>query len=487
MTTPDLINQLVQFRKQIYASFNQRSDSVMDLLDALCANTSANSVVELSLNPLFRREHGALYGAIGALSTSRDAVTAPDQLEESPPQTRFPEAWVKAIAGVIPAPEHRDYWLFGVDVTAVSRPHAVTLKDRESVYKPTVIQGQKPITLGHNYSLMSAIPEAEVAEGRSWLVPVSVERVTSFESKTGVGQHQVERLLNDKTLPWYQDRCVLVVDSDYSHRRFLYPFSTQENRVIVTRARANRVFYRLPQASPDKRRGHPRWYGARFDLKDDTTWGTPDQTTTFATTTTNGHGRTVTLTGWQNLLMRGSKAHPMHAHPFDLLQVQITDSTGQRVFKPQWLLVFGQSRRQLSAQQAYQSYRERFTLEHGIRFGKQHLMMTQLQTPQVTQEETWVQFSWLAYVQLWVARLLTQRLPQPWQRFLPTYKQHHITPSMVQRDFSRIIQQIGTPAAEAKPRGKSPGRSAGNTLDPRPRRPIIKRGRARRKKKKKAV
>lgn len=487
MNAPDLINQLVQFREQIYASFPQRSDSLMDLLDALCANTRAKSVVELSLNPLFRREYGALYAAIGALATSHDAVTVSDTPAGHASQPRFPDAWSKAIAGVVPAPNRRNYWLFGVDVTPVSRPHSVTLKDRESVYKPTVIQGQKPITLGHNYSLMCAIPEAEVAGGRSWIIPMSVERVTSFESKTEVGQDQVDRLFDDETLPWYGDCCVLVVDSDYSHRRFLYPFSTQENRVIVTRARANRVFYRLPEDTSTKRRGHPRWYGPRFDLKDDTTWGAPDQTTTVETTTAKGHRRTVTLTRWNTLLMRGSKAQPMHAHPFDLLHVQITDPTGRQLFKPQWLLVFGQSRRQLSLQEAYQAYTERFSLEHGIRFGKQHLMMAQFQTPQVTQEETWVQFSWLAYVQLWVARLLTQRLPQPWHRFLPTYKQQHITPSMVQRDFSRIIQQIGTPAAEAKPRGKSPGRSAGTTLVPRPRRPIIKRGRARRKKTKKAA
>jgi hypothetical protein len=128
---------------------------------------------------------------------------------------------------------------------------------------------------------------------------------------------------------------------------------------------------------------------------------------------------------------------------------------------------------------AYQSYAERFKLEHGLRFGKQHLLMTQLQTPGVTQEENWVQFSWLAYVQLWVARLLANLLPQPWQRSLPTYKQGQITPSALQRDFTRIIRQVGTPAAEGKPRGKSPGRPLGTTLDPRPRRPIIKRGRAR--------
>lgn len=487
MNVEDRINQLSQFREQVYASFPQRSDSLMDLLDALCGNTHARSVVELSLNPLFRRAYGALYAAIGALRAPRNEVSASAPLDGSPPQPRFPQTWIQAIAKGIPFPSHRDYWLFGVDVTPVSRPHAITLKDRESVYKPTVVAGQKPITLGHNYSLLAAIPEAEVTGGRRWIVPLSVERVSSFESKVGVGQQQVERLLDDETLPWHGQRCVLVVDSDYSHRRFLYPFSTQDNRVIVTRSRANRVFYRVPQASTEKRRGHPRWYGQRFDLKDETTWGDPDEHIKFETTTTKGHVRTVTLTRWQDLLMKGSRAHPMHAHPFDLVQVQLTDPTGHRLFKPQWLIVFGHSRRQLDTRNAYQDYTERFNLEHGIRFTKQNLMMTDLQTPDVTQEEAWVQFSWLAYAQVWMAHWLAQGLPQPWQRFLPDYTHHHCTPSMVQRDFTRIIRQIGTPAAESKPRGKSPGRAAGTTLTHRPRRPIIKRGRARLKKKKKAA
>jgi hypothetical protein len=487
MNISDLINAFVQFREQVYGSFHQRRDTLMDLLDALSANQGVNSVVELSLNSLFRRGYSALYDAIEALSASREEVQPSELPPGSPPQHRFPQAWIKAIAAVVPVPQHRPYWLFGVDVTPVERCHAVTMKDRESVYQPTVITGQKPITLGHNYSLMAALPEAEVAGGRSWIVPLSVERVTSFESKAQVGQRQVKRLWNDDTLPWYRELCVAVLDSDYSHRRFLYPFSTQPQRLVVTRCRANRVFYRLPQEPAEKKRGHPPWYGERFALKDDTTWGAPDQQDCFTTTTAQGQPRIVTLRLWHHLLMKGSKAEPMHRHPFDLVQVQVSDSSGERHFKPQWLIVFGQSRQQLPCREAYQSYRERFNLEHGIRFGKQRLLMTQLQTPEVTQEENWVQFSWLAYVQLWMARLLTNRLPRPWQRYLPAYQQHQITPSMVQRDFARITQQIGTPAEAVKPRGNSPGRPVGTTLDPRPRRPIIKRGRARRKKRPKVA
>ena len=36
----------------------------MDLLDALCGNSLARSVVELSLNPGFQRDYNSLYKAI---------------------------------------------------------------------------------------------------------------------------------------------------------------------------------------------------------------------------------------------------------------------------------------------------------------------------------------------------------------------------------------------------------------------------------------
>ena len=73
--------------------------------------------------------------------------------------------------------QHRKYWLFGVEVTPVARCHAVTMEDRESVYQPTVVSGQKPMTLGHNYSLMAAISESDstledrqVGLARGWLL-----------------------------------------------------------------------------------------------------------------------------------------------------------------------------------------------------------------------------------------------------------------------------------------------------------------------------
>jgi hypothetical protein len=81
----------------------------MDLLDALSANQRADSVAELSLNSLFRRGYSALYDAIEALSASRDAVPPSEFPPGSPPQHRFPRAWIKAIAAVVPLPHHLDF------------------------------------------------------------------------------------------------------------------------------------------------------------------------------------------------------------------------------------------------------------------------------------------------------------------------------------------------------------------------------------------
>ncbi len=77
--------------------------------------------------------------------------------------------------------------------------------------------------------------------------------------------------------------------------------------------------------------------------------------------------------------------------------------------------------------------------------------MRAFQTPDVEHEENWVQLTLLAYLQLWAARSLAVNLPRSWERYLPSSVNGHVTPSVVQRDFSRIISQIGTPAKFPSP------------------------------------
>lgn len=54
-------SELSQFWKRVYQNFKNRADASKDLVDAISGNTSARSVVELSLDPCFRREYTSLY------------------------------------------------------------------------------------------------------------------------------------------------------------------------------------------------------------------------------------------------------------------------------------------------------------------------------------------------------------------------------------------------------------------------------------------
>ena len=113
------------------------------------------------------------------------------------------------------------------------------------------------------------------------------------------------------------------------------------------------------------------------------------------------------------------------------------------------------------------------TIEHFFRFGKQKLLLTRFQTPDVAREEKWWLLNHLAFAQLWLARHLTVALPRPWERSLPTMKNQLISPTLVQRDFARIIRQLGTPAQAPKPRNISSGRAVGVKLPKRPRQPVF--------------
>jgi len=67
----------------------------------------------------------------------------------------------------------------------------------------------------------------------------------------------------------------------------------------------------------------------------------------------------------------------------------------------------GEQRGELSPIVAYQSYRQRYDLEHMFRFSKQRLLMTEFQTPEIEHmSENWIRLVMLSYVQLWAAREL---------------------------------------------------------------------------------
>jgi hypothetical protein len=366
----------------------------------------------------------------------------------------------------------------GVDVAPAPRPCAGTLTDRGIVYQPTLVKSNKPITMGHQYSTVALLPEAEAGLSGSWLVPLMTQRVATTDDKELVGAAQIDVLLRDHQLPFHDSLCVDVGDTSYSKPAYLHANRHHRNLVTIARVRGTRTFYQQPVDEPPAHgSGHPTWFGAAFRLKDPTTWHPPTQTITLSEVSRRGKHYRVEIQAWPNMLMRGKRKPerlPMHQYPFTLLRIVRYDVQGRQVSqRPMWLIVIGSRRHELCLTAIYQAYGRRFDLEHFFRFGKQQLLLSNFQTPETEREAQWWQLVHIAYAQLWLARHVAQSLPRPWERNLPAMRRCDMSPSLVRRDFGRIIRQLGTPAKPPKPRGNSPGRPKGTKLPPRPRQPVV--------------
>ena len=459
------VQEFLEWRKQVYKALNCRRETVIELLDALSSNQQAASVVELSLNPLFRRNYNSLYKGIQEFLPHQTDDKYQGQVN----------CLLDAVSLTIPTPVYRHFNLFGIDTTPYPRPYSASLADKTFIHYPNPIKGNKPISIGHTYSVVSALPDRSETGNVPWAIPLSGERISAEEKFTDIGNKQLKKIFKNSSFSEKQ-LSVLVADSLYSQRNFIGEQVKQKNLVTITRVRSNRVFY--PQFTREKTdpktSGHPRWYGEKFNLKDENTWHEPDEIVQTLFTTKKGRQLTVTISAWKQMLMRGTKNYKMNRHPFTLLQITVRDKIGNTVWKPMWLIVIGSRRHELSLIDCYESYRQRYDMEHLFRFGKQKLLMTAYSTPDVEHEENWFKLTLLAYVNLWVARNLAVVLPRPWEQYLKANESVKITPSLVQRDFSRIISTLGTITKSPKRRGYSSGRIKGSKKVPRSRHQVIK-------------
>jgi len=229
----------------------------MELVDAIGSMPNAGSIVEYSLAPCFRRSYSTIFKGINEMDWDEMGIA-------------------DLLAPYLPEPRQQAFWLLGTDVTSQARPFAKTLADRSMVYQPNMVSGNKPVTVGHQYSTTGLLPEVEEGVSSSWVVPLMTRRVRTDEDKEMVGAKQMDRLLTDPQLPFGQGLCVEVGDTSYSKPAYLHANRHHPNLVTITRARGTRVFYRqfAPQEPGQANQpvGHPTWYGQRFSLKEPESW-----------------------------------------------------------------------------------------------------------------------------------------------------------------------------------------------------------------------
>jgi hypothetical protein len=451
----EIVPALQKFRDKIYQFFPTRQDAAMEVVDALSSNTSANSVVELSLNPLHRRNYCSITRVVDEFYSSIDPNK---KIAQNKMVTRIISQYC------IPE-EKRHFHLFAVDVTPNPRVFSPTLEDRGYVYAPNTVAGNKPVSIGHQYSIAAYLPEKSAPVSSPWIIPLSCERVGTDQRGIMVGMQQLNDCIQSQ--PSFNDKlCVSLGDCAYSHPNCLFEAKFNPNQVHISRARNNRVF-NYPFVAPEepKKKGRPKHYGERHDLRDQTTWETPDDTLTFELISKKDKRQIVTIECWDTMIMRGTHQSILHDYPFRLLRVRVYKESGELLFKrPLWLIAAGVRRNELSLLEIFNCYRQRFDLEHFFRFGKDRLLMNKIQTPDVNHEEAWWQLTMFAYAQLFLARKIANNILRPWEKYSPALRSpiQEKSPTQTQRDFARIIHEIGTPAKPPKPRKKSPGRQIGD-------------------------
>ena len=437
------ISLLERFRVALYELFNKRAAIIMDIIDAITADGDKySSPTELALSRHFRRKYNSITKAIDAFSEVEWQEIMRLMREYS--GILQPDKFAKCI----------------VDCTSEKRQFSVKLPDRKFVHDSNPTPGNKPIAIGHEYSVL-----AQITGDKHWVIPLDAKRVTSAEKGNEVGVQQLLDYTADET------KCSGVLgigDSLYGSQKCRQlATEADEKLAYLFRLKRNRTLYEQVENSVQLMKGRKRCYGDTFHLSKD---GRRPADHSLNTTMTTAKGKTyqVHLECWEDLLLRGTRSFQSYKYPLRIIMATVTNQDGKQVFtKPLCLAIQGSQRTKLSILEIYQSYVARYDIEHFFRYGKQRLLFNALQTVDLPHAENWHRLCLLAYFQLFLARHEISVNATPWGKYLPEYKNHQpdesATPSMTQRGMSALLEKIGTPAPHPKKRGLSFGRKLGET------------------------
>lgn len=416
-----MLNHFIEFRQDLYRFFSFRKDSMINLIDSLAGNHNTTSVVRLSLEPAYPRSYSTINKAIDNVFQSHSQKELTRLLQKNLPPCQF----------------------LVTDVTPVHRLFAETLEERCFIHKASSIKCQRPITIGHNYSLVCALASEE-----KWVLPLSVERVKPADVRTLVGVEQLEEILRNSAQKW-----IHTADTDYSGREVLKRLSNLSCTSLI-RMRSNRVLY-FPAHQSSKRCGRPKIYGKKFYFKHPC-----KACEEIFIDHKDGY---LKVERWNNLFIRGIQVQS------DVVRIRLYKKNHRPVFKhPIWLAIVGQ--RDINTRDVPNVYKRRFDVEHFLRFGKRKLLLNSFQTPKVESEENWIWVTMLAQWMLYFAKEYAAYHPLPWEK----KGRDLLTPCLVQREYSRIIKDFAQHIHFPKRRGNSNGRLPGTKLPKRKRYKIVK-------------
>jgi hypothetical protein len=405
----------------------------------------ASSFPELSFSPFFERTWASLYEAL------EDGQIDAERLRQ-------------VFVDFAPLPQAGEIVFLGVDTSNLYRPQAETAADRTLVPIANLPKNTHAASPGWVMSHVVLLPK-QAGQGTFVL---DTARVASTELATEVAARQlraVVALLVARGL-----HPIILGDRWYACAPFLAHLADVEEAASLLRVKSNRVFYRPAPARLPGQVGASRKDGDRFQCKDESSHGEPDET-------------------WEGLDATGARIqvrcwHHLHLRPARWVEVWVIQiirhgaSGKARDPKISWFVWKGDGSAPLA--EISPTYRLRYSHEHGYRFDKQELLwdVPRLSTPQRT--ERWTQIVACAHNLLVLARPVVERGYRPWET-----RSSVRTLAQVRRALPTLLHQLGTPARPPQLRGKAPGRAKDFHPKPRTRHPAMRKTSKKRKKSKK--
>jgi len=427
------LNTLQEFRHGMYHCFGNAKDALFNLVDALSSEAGASSFPELSFSPFFERTWASLYEAL------EDGQIDAERLRQ-------------VCVDCAPLPQAGEIVFLGVDTSNLYRPEAETAEDRTLVPLANLPKNTHAASPGWVMSHVVLLPN-QAGQGTFVL---DTARVRSTELATEVAARQlraVVALLVARGL-----HPIILGDRWYACAPFLARLADVEACSLV-RVKSNRVFYRPAPTRLPGQVGASRKDGDRFQCKDASSHGEPDETWEGR----DAKGARIEVRCWTHLHLRTARWVEV-----SVIQIIRHGASGKaRDPKSSWFVWKGERSAPLA--EISPTYRLRYSQEHGYRFDKQELLWDgpRLSTPQRT--ERWTHIVACAHNLLVLARPLVEGCYRPWETrpSVPTLAQ-------VRRAMPTLLHQLGTPARPPQLRGKAPGRAKGFHPQPRIRHPAIR-------------
>lgn len=495
------LGALREFREQLLGCLTARADALLELADAvLCADRPVRSLVQLSLEPEFRRGHGALYDALAAGRVDDERLFSL-LTEVLPPLVDGPEgrAWIaghdvtdrrlldRALSGVPAADAARvrdacARWRrvrVAVDATSYPRPDAWCSPGREHIHHGAChCRGSSKTTPGWEYQLAAVTGHLRTA----WAAALDVQRTTPA-TRTAQTVAQVKSVLRRLRAAGHAGGAVplFVFDAGYSAAALTDGLAGCPAHVLV-RLPAGSVFYQ-DAVTWDGKAGRPARRGPEVHCLEPEALAAaaagrgsrgrktplppppgPDETLVLPDTPLYG---TVRAEAWHDVhpQVHGDRGWFAGRDKLPVLRGTLVHVTAERLpdgrdpHRQLWLWHAGPG--PLSLDELWRAYLARFDIEHAIRTLKGILGLTAAKVRTPEQADRWARVVIAAHAQLLLARPLAADLRRPWEKHPDPDRP--LSPGRVRRGFRNIHRDLGTPARVPKPSRPGPGRPKGST------------------------